>query len=171
MTAVQSHTRQELDLVSVAAVAENGVIGDDGEIPWPSIQTDKRQYRNRIADDPVILGRRTFELMRDDLPGTAQIVLSRTEREYSVDTAYHAAGIDETVSVTTELGTDQAYVIGGAGIYELFQPVVDKMVLSRIPGEYEGDAYFPEWDRERWQRVKTVDYEQFTLEEWVRDRA
>lgn len=171
MTTTQSHTRQELDLISVAALAENGVIGNDGEIPWQSIPTDRRQYRNRIAGDPVILGRRTFELMHDDLPGTAQIVLSRTEREYGVDTAYHASGIDGAVSVATELDAEQAYVIGGAGIYELFQPVVGRMVLSRISGEYEGDAYFPGWDRDRWQRVKTVDYEQFTLEEWVRDKA
>lgn len=169
MTAINSSTREELDLISVAAVAENGVIGNDGEIPWPSIQTDKRQYRDRITDHPVILGRRTFELMRDDLPGSAQIVLSRTEREYDLDSVCHASGIDDTVAVASDLGTDRAYVIGGAGIYDLFQPVVDKMVLSRIPDEYEGDTYFPEWDGECWKRVKTVDYEKFTLEEWIRD--
>ena len=74
-----------MKLVSVAAVAENGVIGRDGELPWESIPADKRQYRNRVADAPVILGRRTFDSMRDDLPGSHQIVLSRAERDYGVD--------------------------------------------------------------------------------------
>lgn len=124
-------------------MAENGVIGRDGELPWPSIPADKRQYRERIADSPVILGRVTFDSMRDDLPGTAQIAMNRS--------------------------ADRAYVIGGIGIYTLFQPVVDRMVLSRIPGEYDGDAYFPEWNSEEWDRATQVDYDDFTLEEWVRE--
>jgi dihydrofolate reductase len=161
-------TGTDVELTSVAAVAENGVIGRDGEIPWPSIPTDKQQYRNRIADSPVILGRVTFDSMRDDLPGTAQIVLSRSETGYDVETAYPASGVAEAIATVESLGAEEGYVIGGAGIYGLFQPAVDRMVLSRIPGEYEGDAYFPEWDTAEWSRVKTVAYDRFTLEEWER---
>jgi len=160
-----------MELVSVAAVAENGVIGRDGEIPWPSIPEDKAQYRARIAEDPVVLGRKTFESMRDDLPGSAQIVLSRSEREFDAPTAHHAGGVEEAVEVAASLGADTAYVIGGAAIYELFQPRVDRMFLSRVPGEYEGDAYYPEWDESKWTRVAEVDYNEFTLEEWVRGDA
>ena len=156
-----------MELISVAAVAENGVIGSDGDIPWESIPEDKRQYRERIAEHPVILGRRTFE-MYEDLPGSAQVVLSRSDREYEADTAHHASGVDDAVAVVESLGADRAYVIGGAGIYDLFQPHVDRMFLSRVPGEYEGDAYFPEWDRDQWTLLDTVEYERFILEEWVR---
>jgi len=159
-----------MELITVAAVAENGVIGRNGELPWPSIPADKRQYRNRIADWPVILGRRTFNSMRADLPGTAQIVLSRSASEYDVESAHHAGGIDDAVTAVESLGSDRAYVIGGAGIYELFQPVVDRMVLSRVPGEYDGDAYFPEWDVNEWTVVDRTPYDDFTLEEWVRER-
>lgn len=157
-----------MELVSVAAVATNGVIGRDGELPWPSIPADKRQYRNRIADSPVIMGRVTFDSMCDELPGTVQIVLSRSVSEFDVASAHHASGVDEAVAVAESLDADRAYVIGGAGIYDLFQPVVDRMVLSRIPGEYDGDAFFPDWDPDDWTRVRTVDYDEFTLEEWVR---
>ncbi|MFB6151788.1 MAG: dihydrofolate reductase [Haloarculaceae archaeon] len=157
-----------MELISVAAVAENGVIGRDGEIPWPSIPADRRQYRERVADYPVILGRETFEAMRDDLPGTVQIVLSRSEREYDVPTARHAAGVDDAVKIAHTYDVSRAYVIGGGGIYGLFQPYVDRMVLSRVPGEYEGDTYFPEWDPEDWTLVNAVEYDEFTLEEWVR---
>ncbi|MFB6307920.1 MAG: dihydrofolate reductase [Haloarculaceae archaeon] len=157
-----------VELITVAAVAENGVIGDDGELPWPSIPADRRQYRQRIADGPVIMGRRTFDAMRDDLPGTAQIVLSRSEREYDIGSAHHAGNVTEAIETVTDLGATTAYVIGGGGIYSLFQPYVDRMVLSRIPGEYEGDTEFPDWDPADWTRVDTVEYESFTLEEWVR---
>ena len=157
-----------MELISVAAVAENGVIGRDGELPWPSIPADKRQYRDRIADDPVILGRVTFESMLDDLPGTAQIVLSRSQTEFDVDSAYHAEGVDDAVAIAESLGADRAYVIGGGGIYDLFQPAVDRMVLSRVAGEYEGDSFFPDWDRTEWDLIETTEYDRFTLEEWVR---
>lgn len=163
-----SGDHQNVELVTVAAVAENGVIGRDGELPWESIPADKRQYRERIADWPVVLGRVTFESMRDDLPGSAQIVLSRSEQDYGVETAHHAAGVENVVDVVASLGSDRAYVIGGAGIYRLFQPHVDRMVLSRIPGKYEGDAYFPEWNRADWERVDSKEYDEFTLEEWCR---
>jgi len=157
-----------VELISVAAVADNGVIGRDGELPWPSIPADKRQYRERIADDPVILGRVTFESMLEDLPGSAQIVLSRSASDFDAETAHHAADVDEAVAVAESLSAERAYVIGGGGIYDLFQPAVDRMVLSRVHGAYEGDTYYPEWDTEEWELVDETEYDRFTLEEWAR---
>jgi len=157
-----------MELVSVAAIADNRVIGDDGDLPWPSIPADKQQYRERIADDPVILGRVTFESMLDDLPGAAQIVLSRSEQDFDTPTAHHASGVDDAVAVAEELGADTAYVIGGGGIYDLFQPHIDRMVLSRVSGEYEGDAFYPEWDEATWELDSATEYDRFRLEEWVR---
>lgn len=157
-----------MELVSVAAVAENGVIGRDGELPWDSIPADKRQYRRRVADAPVVLGRQTFDSMRDDLPGSHQIVLSRSEREYDVDTAIHASSVDDAVAIGESLGVETVYVLGGAKIYELFQPHIDRMILSRVPGEYAGDVRFPEWKESEWRLVSSERWEGFTLEEWER---
>ncbi|WP_152041366.1 dihydrofolate reductase [Salinigranum salinum] len=157
-----------MELVSVAALTADRVIGKDGELPWPSIPADKAQYRARIADHPVILGRRTFESMLDDLPGAVQIVLSRSEQSFDVDTAHHATNVDEAVDLAERLGTGVAYVIGGAGIYELFQPHLDRMLLSRVPGEYEGDSYYPAFDESEWTLAAETEYEGFTLEEWTR---
>jgi dihydrofolate reductase len=158
------------ELISVAAVADNGTIGRDGELPWPSIPADRRQYRERIADGPVILGRLTFESMLDDLPGTAQIVLSRSQSDFDADTVFHASGVDDAVATVEALGAERAYVIGGGAIYDLFQPVIDRMVLSRVHGEYEGDSFFPAWDAAEWALLDAVEYDRFTLEEWVRKR-
>jgi dihydrofolate reductase len=154
-----------MELISVAALAENRTIGDDGDIPWESIPADERQYRERIAENPVILGRRTFE-MYEDLPGSEQIVLSRTVREFDVETAHHAAGVEEAIEVATSLDAGRAYVIGGAGIYELFQPHLDRMVLSRVPGTYEGDTYYPAWENSTWRLVEETEYDRFTLQHW-----
>jgi dihydrofolate reductase len=157
-----------MEIVSVAAVAENGVIGRDGELPWESIPADKRQYRERVADGPVILGRRTFESMREDLPGRAQVVLSRTERSYNVATARHAADVDAALEVAASLGYPSVYVLGGAEVYELLQPHADRMALSRVHGSYDGDSHYPEWDAGEWELERETPYDRFTLEEWRR---
>jgi len=157
-----------MELVSVAALSENRVIGDNGEIPWTSLPADRRQYRARVADDPVILGRRTFEAMRDDLPGRAQVVLSRTERAYDIETAHHASGVEAAIDRVQAFDAETAYVLGGGAIYALFQPYLDRMVLSRVPGEYEGDTHYPAWDDEEWSLVSEKPREGFTLEHWER---
>jgi dihydrofolate reductase len=156
-----------MELVSVAALAENRVIGTEDAIPWDDIPADRKQYRERIADDPVIVGRRTFETYEDH-PGSEQVVLSRTVESFDVETAHHAAGIEEARDVLASLAADRAYVIGGAGIYDLFQPHLDRMVLSRVPGTYEGDAFYPEWDESAWRLLRETEYDRFTLQEWER---
>lgn len=156
------------ELVSVAAVAENGVVGDGGGLPWPSVPADRQQYRTCVAAAPVILGRRTFESMSGDLPGSTRIVLSRTPREASLDTVQYVTGVDEAVHALDTLEAERAYVLGGAAIYAAFQPIVTRMRLSRIPGTYDGDAFFPDWDRDAWALDERIDYDDFTLERWRR---
>lgn len=159
-----------MELVSVAALSENGVIGRDGELPWPSVPADKRQYRARIATDPVIFGRITFESMRENLPGSAQIVMSRSmdNDAVSLEDAYIVSSVEAAIETAAER-SETAYVIGGGAVYELFQPHVDRMVLSRIPGTYEGDTYFPSWDDAEWTLVSETPDDGFTLETWVRN--
>lgn len=157
-----------MKLVSVAAVAENGVIGDEGELPWDSIPADKAQYRALIADSPVIMGRRTFESMLDDLPGRAQIVLSRSDPDYDVETASVVESVEAAIERARSFDAEAVYVIGGGTVYELFQPHLDRMVLSRVYGAYEGDTHYPEWDESEWELVSETPYDRFTLEEWRR---
>lgn len=157
-----------VELVSVAALSANRVVGLDGEIPWPSLPEDRAQYRALVATDPVILGRRTFDSMRDDLPGSEQVVVSRSLDAVDVPTARVASGVDEAVAALEETGSSVGYVLGGGAIYRLFQPHVDRMVLSHVPGEYEGDAVYPAWDEAEWTVVRETPHDGFTLREWVR---
>jgi dihydrofolate reductase len=158
-----------MDLISVAAVAENGVIGDEnGDVPW-DLPEDVDQYRERVADYPVILGRRTYE-MYENPPGSTQIVLSRTERDWDRETAHHAGGVEDAVDLVASLGADRAYVVGGGGIYDLFQPHLTGMALTRVPGEYEGTTYYPDWDEAEWELLDTEAYDGFTVKRWERKR-
>lgn len=158
-----------MELVAVAAIAENGVIGIEGELPWPSIPEDKQQYRNRVKDAPVLLGRRTFESMLHDLPGAYQIVLtSSPHRRYDVQSAIVVGSTTEAIERAGELTDERAYVLGGGRTYHSLFPHLDRMFLSRIPGEYQGDVTFPEFDENDWRLVEETQFKRFTLQEWAR---
>ncbi|WP_459825523.1 dihydrofolate reductase [Halorubrum luteum] len=158
-----------MQLVSVAALAENRVIGDDGDVPWPPIPEDIAQYRERVTDAPVILGRRTFEAMRGDLPGARQIVVSRSVDSVPEPTAVVVSDADSALAEAQRLAPDGAvYVLGGGAIYELFLPHLDRMILSHVDGSYEGDTRYPAFDESRWTVAETTSYDRFTLQEWVR---
>lgn len=157
-----------VELASVAALAENRVIGRDGSLPWPSLPADREGYRALVAGDPVVLGRRTFDSMRGDLPGSAQVVVSRSLDAVDVPTARAVSGVETAVAALEETGAAVAYVLGGGAIYDLFQPHVDRMVLSHVHGEYEGDTTFPAWDESAWRVVREDPHDGFTVREWVR---
>lgn len=159
----------DMELIAVGAIAENNVIGMEGELPWPSIPADKQQYRELVSNSAVILGRRTFESMRDDLPGAQQIVLSRqVDRAYPESTVTVVNSVDEAIDTLDSHGYDRAFVLGGAGIYDAFFPVTDRLHISRIPGNYRGDVTFPSIDPSEWERTESVSMPGFTLEQWVR---
>lgn len=158
-----------MQLVSVAAIAENRVIGADGDVPWAPIPEDIEQYRDRVADAPVILGRRTFDAMRGDLPGARRIVLSRSVDSVPDPTAVVVADVQSALTEARRLAPDgPVYVLGGGAIYDLFQPHLDRMVLSHVHGSYRGDTRYPAFDDAEWEVVSETGYDRFTLREWAR---
>ncbi|MFB6200445.1 MAG: dihydrofolate reductase [Halorhabdus sp.] len=156
-----------MDVIAVAAVAENGIIGDGPTLPW-DLPNEVQRYRDRVAGETVVIGRRTFEMF-DDPPGARRIVLSRTEREYNDPTVDHAKSVDEAIETARSDGVSTLYVLGGAAIYEAFLPYYDRMLLSRVDGEYDGDARFPSFDEREWVLRDRQDYDGYTLETWDRD--
>ncbi len=161
-----------MELVAVAAVAENGIIGDGPSVPW-DLPEDVRLYRERVADHPVVIGRRTFESMQTagDLPGATQVVLSRSVRSYPDPTVTVVAGAEAAVAEARATGADTAYVLGGAAVYELLQPRLDRMVLSRVHRRPSGDAAYPEFDRDAWRLAREEPHDGFTVEFWERRRT
>jgi dihydrofolate reductase len=148
----------DLTVALIAAVAENGVIGVDGEMPW-HYPADLRHFKQTTTGHPVIMGRRTYESIvariGGPLPGRTNIVLSRREREY--DDAVHVVdSVSEALSAAREVvSVDDGvvYVIGGASVYDQFLPVADRLVITEIPTEPDGDTVFPAWDADRWREI------------------
>lgn len=145
----------------IAAVAENGVIGNRGAIPW-HIGEDLALFKKLTTGHTVIMGRKTFESLRKPLPNRRNIVVSGSlppeegcEVCRNLEEALKAAQRD-----------DEVFLIGGESIYREGLKFADTLYLSMVPGSYDGDTRFPEFDEEEWTRVKTEEYPRFTLAVW-----
>jgi len=161
----------DLEVVLIAAVAENGVIGSDGEMPW-HYPEDLRRFKEVTTGHPVLMGRRTYEAIEahagGPLPDRTNVVLSRGDPDVPNEVVV-AGGVEEAVDAARETGTDAAFVIGGATVYEAFLPFADRMELTEIRASYEGDTYFPEFDRGEWEEVQREERAEFAFVTYERE--
>jgi len=151
----------------IAATASNRVIGKDGQIPW-HIPEDLALFKETTMGHPLIMGRLTFESFPEPLPGREHIVLTRQSGlSHQSDRVTYVQTADEALDVAQSIEDEVAYVIGGQTIYELFLDQADELILSEIPGTYDGDTYFPEIDSSNWTVEKIEPHEDFTRK-WYR---
>jgi len=133
----------------IAAVAENGVIGRDGGIPW-DLPNDRVFFKKVTMDHAVIMGRKTFESM-GVLEGRTNIVISRDE-DLGAEGVTVAHDIVDALIASGALG-GEVFVAGGSEIYEQFLPLAEKLYITRIQGGFGGDARFPKIFWDEWKKV------------------
>ena len=161
----------------IVAVAENGVIGRGGGMPW-HIPSDLKTFRRLTLGKPVIMGRKTFASLGKPLPGRDNIVVTR-DRGFSADGVEVAADLAAALALAqasaTRLQTDEAMVIGGAEIYRLALPKAARIYLTRVHAQPTGDTYFPalsmvEWRLASSQPIRTTEKDEFPCTLLVYDR-
>lgn len=158
-----------MEKVVIAAVSENGVIGKNGDIPW-YFPEDLKHFKEKTLGHPVVMGRKTYESLPEDykpLPDRTNIVLTRSEPELdeSVETAN---SLEEAWKKARSTGKDKLFIAGGSKVYEQTLDDADKIVLTRIHDHYEGDSFFPEFDREDYELVSEDDQGEMSFLEYVR---
>lgn len=161
----------DVNLSIIVAVAENGTIGKDGQMPW-HYPEDLRHFKSTTMGHPVIAGRKTFNSIVDriggPLPGRTNIVLSRSDPSLPAD-VFHAASLPDAYQIAAEHGT-QAFIIGGASVYEQALPVVDELVVTVIHESYQGDTQFPLWPIESpWTEVTRDDRDALSFVRYRRE--
>ncbi len=144
------------ELVAVAAVARNGVIGANNGLPW-RVSSDLKHFKALTMGKPLILGRRTFESLQRPLPGREIIVVTRDSR-YSPTGVRLAHSPLEALAVARRLAkalaVDQIAVGGGAEIFRALMDETQRIELTEIALEPNGDAYFPRLDMAQWRETK-----------------
>ena len=148
----------EVGLVLVAAVAENGVIGKDGGLPW-RLPSDLRRFRALTLGHPVVMGRKTFASIGRPLPGRTNIVVTRDagfrKPGVVVTTSFADARAVATGDALRRLATEIA-VIGGAEIYAQWMECADRLEITDVHARPEGDTCFGAIDPAAWQEVARV---------------
>lgn len=143
-------------LTLIAAVARNGVIGRTengvGRLPW-RLPEDLKHFKALTMGHPMIMGRKTWESLPGRLPGRPHIVVTRNA-DYRAEGATVVGSLAEAIDVAGRMeGGDEAFVIGGAELYAQALAIADRLQLTEIAADFDGDARFPAWDRSAWRET------------------
>jgi dihydrofolate reductase len=138
-------------LVLVVAVAENGVIGRNGQLPW-KIPGDLKRFQELTMGKPVIMGRLTYESMGGPLKGRTNIVLS-SNPNYKAEGAIVVTNLDQALALAAKDGASEIAIIGGNVVFAETLPRASRLEITEVHGTPEGDAYFPPFDRKEWKEV------------------
>lgn len=138
----------------IVAVARNGVIGDRNSLLW-HISEDLRNFRRVTSGHPVVMGRNTFLSLGRPLPGRTNVVVSRTAGE--IEGCRVVRSLEEAFSLFA--ADEEVFVIGGAQVYAQAMPLAERLYLTRVEHDYEGDTSFPAWDRTQWRLVSEERFE------------
>lgn len=143
------------EIIVIAAVAENNVIGKDGDIPW-KISEDFRHFKKETMGHPCIMGDKTYE----SLPGEARPLPGRENIVLTFDKDYNPGGVtilhdfEKAIEYCKENKEERAFITGGGTIYKLGLEVADTLELTRVHKNYEGDVFFPEVNFDEWKLIK-----------------
>lgn len=177
----------KITISSIAAMAQNRVIGKDNALIW-HIPEDLKHFKRTTMGKPIIMGRKSFEALGKPLPGRANIVISRSAENVQTDKAtkmfedmesvsisegekksrttqdlHYAhsieAGIEQAQKIAQEKGLDEVFITGGGEIYKQTLPITQRLYLTVLHREYEGDAYFPEFNWDEWTIISEEKHE------------
>jgi dihydrofolate reductase len=135
----------------IVAVAQNGVIGRGNELPW-HIPEDFSWFKRHTDGHPIIMGRKTFESIGRILPGRINVIVTR-QRDYTVPGARIFHSLDEVLTRLEEEGHDEIFIIGGGQLFKESMKRVDRIYLTRVHRDYEGDAHMPPIPETRFRKV------------------
>ena len=139
----------------IAAIAKNRVIGKDNKLPW-NLPADLQHFKELTLGKPIIMGQKTFESIGRALPGRTNIVLTR-DKNFKPDGCIAVYSIDESLKAAGECDCQEVMVIGGAIVFEQFLSLTNRMYLTLIDEDFEGDAFFPEFDLADWQEKERIE--------------
>lgn len=147
-------------LAMIVAQSENRVIGINNKLPW-YLPEDLKYFKRVTLGKPIIMGRKTFESIGRPLPGRTNIVITR-DSEWDHPGVRVVHSLDEGLALGESLalidGVEEAVVIGGAEIYALCLPRADRLYLTQVHAEINGDAFFPALEAGAWQKVAREDF-------------
>lgn len=144
-----------MKLAIIVAMSKNRVIGRGGELPW-RLSADLQRFKRLTMGHPIIMGRKTYESIGRALPGRTSVVITR-QADYSAEGVLIAASLPEALQRCGDAA--EAFVIGGGEIYSQALPLADRLYVTTVEADVEGDTFFPQWDTRQWQLVEETSHQ------------
>jgi len=138
----------------IVAMGRERVIGIKNALPW-KLPADMEHFRQLTAQKPLIMGQKTFESIGKALPGRINIVLT-LDKNFQASDCLIAHSIEEALQIAEKKG-EEVMICGGVSVYKQFLPLADRMYLTLIEGDFDGDAFFPEFDQNDWKETERTD--------------
>ena len=150
-----------MKLSLICAMAENRVIGRNNSLPW-HLSEDLKYFKRVTMGNCIIMGRKTWESIGRPLPGRTNIVIT-SNPNYEAEGARVVALLPEAIKLAESVsiidGSEEAFVIGGAGIYQAALPLANRFHLTRVHAQVEGDTLLADFDETQWQEVDRQDFQ------------
>lgn len=152
-----------MKLTTIAAVADNGVIGKDNDLIW-HLPDDLKHFKRLTKGHTIVMGRKTWESIgAKPLPKRRHIIITRNA-EYTATGAEVVTSVDAALELIEN--DEQPFIVGGAEIYKLAMPFVKRLELTYVHNDFEGDTYFPEFDKNEWEVTSEVRHEADEKHQW-----
>lgn len=135
----------------IVAMDKNRVIGKDNKLPW-RLPRELQYVKKTTMGHPIIMGRKNYESIGKPLPGRRNMILTR-KNNYSAEGCEIVHSVEDVFKMCE--GEDEIFIFGGEQIYRLFLPYTEKLYITRIHNEFEGDTFFPEIDWNEWKEVSS----------------
>ena len=143
-------------LSAIAAMSTNRVIGRENQLPW-RLPADLRHFKTLTTGQVILMGRKTYESIGRPLLNRTNLVLTRN-RGFRAEGIETVASLEEAKARAAALGHHELMIIGGADLYQQTLPLVQKLYITLIREEIEGDAYFPAWNPAEWEETERQDH-------------
>lgn len=157
-------------IIIIAAVSKNGIIGDNGQIPWHS-KEELNFFKETTFGFPVVMGRKTFESLNKPLIGRENIILSRDEKFKLKQNCLVFHSILEVISYCEKIKNNKCFIIGGGEIFEQTIKVADKLIISQMNFNCKGDVLFPEIDKNKWNLTAAKPYKEFIVNYYAKVKS
>ena len=145
-------------IIAIWAQDKSGIIGKNNCLPW-HLPKDLKHFKETTLNQAILMGRVTFEGMNKRLLPDRETLILTTQSDYQVDGATVVTGVEEVLT-WYKAQDKNLYVVGGSQIYKLFEPYVDKLIITQIQADVDGDTYFPrDFDFSKFLLVSSEDYE------------
>ena len=149
-------TSNPIKLSMIAAMGKNRIIGKDNDMPW-HLPADLQHFKKTTLGSPIIMGRKTYDSIGRPLPGRLNIILSRNT-DLEIEGCSVVNSLDEAIALAQEETSDEVFITGGAHLYNKFLKEADRLYITLIDEEFEGDTYFPDYTQLKWLEVSREDH-------------